>query len=688
MRTPTGMTRNLERVVFVKGGRAAAALLILSLLQSWMPVVAVAQEYDPDYLATYSIIARDPATGELGMGVQSKAFAAGNRAMHAKGGVAVIAHQASANPMYGAIGIDLIERGYSPQEALDMMVASDEGRDRRQVAILDMEGRTAAWSGSGASDWKGHRCGRDYCAQGNILVGPEVVEAMAASIEASSGPLAERLMDALDAAQAAGGDARGKQSGAILVVAPRAGSGGFSDRVVDIRVDDHPRPLEELRRVLNLFRSGQMVRNANASLAEGNLEEALATATAARDKSPGNDNAWVAVAAVQARIGRDGDALESLRRAVELNPGRTRTLPRDQNFESLHRNSDFLRLVGDGVPGAAEGPDAAASSDGAASPGAAETALDPEEADPLGQEDVSTFSIIGFDPETQELGVGVQSRAFRAGAIVPYAVAGVGAIATQASANQSYGPRAVGLLREGRTPEEVVRIITDEDPGRDVRQVAVIDTQGRVAAHTGADRVARPNQFAGHMLGMNYSVQGNTLAGRQVITEMARAYEETEGELAEKLMAALEAGEAAGGDTRGMQAAGIYVVKPIDGDRTTDKWIDIRVDDAPDPYKELRRLLNISLAPRHAERAEALKADGRTAEAIAALEQALGMYPHRDSYLFTLAEWYAEAGRDRDALNSLRAATRIRDIWKAEARASEAFSGLRASEEFRLLTAG
>lgn len=692
------MTMNFGGIVFVKEGRAAAALLILSLLLSWMPVLGVAQEqnpnllqYDPDYLATYSIIARDPATGELGMGVQSKAFAAGNRAMHAKGGVAVIAHQASANPMYGAIGIDLIERGYSPQEALDMMVASDEGRDRRQVAILDMHGRTAAWSGTGASDWKGHRCGQNYCAQGNILVGPEVVDAMAASIESSSGPLAERLMDALDAAQAAGGDARGKQSGAILVVAPRAGSGGFSDRVVDIRVDDHPRPLQELRRVLNLFRSGQMVRNANASLAEDDLEDALATATAARDRSPENDNAWVALAAVQARMEQPGDALESLRRAVELNPGRMRTLPRDRNFESLHDNPDFRQLVGAGDPGGASGPGFAANPVPAVGSAAARdrrAVADPEAADPLGEEDVSTFSIIGFDPETQELGVGVQSRAFRAGAIVPYAVAGVGAIATQASANQSYGPRAIELLREGRTPEEVVRIITDEDPRRDVRQVAVIDTQGRVAAHTGVDRVARPNQLAGHILGANYSVQGNTLAGRQVITEMARAYEETTGELAEKLMAALEAGEAAGGDTRGMQAAGIYVVKPIDGDRTTDKWVDIRVDDAVDPYKELRRLLNIGLAPRHAERAEALRAEGSAEEAIAALERALAMYPHRDSYLFTLAEWYAEAGRDRDALNSLRAAIRVRDFWKGEARASPAFTGLRDTEEFQLLTSG
>ena len=126
-----------------------------------------------------------------------------------------------------------------------MMVASDEGRDRRQVAILDIQGRTAAWTGDGTNAWAGHECGVDYCAQGNIIAGPEVVEAMAESFERSTGPLAERLMDALDAAQAAGGDIRGMQSGAILVVKERAG-GGYSDRVVDIRVDDHDAPLFEM----------------------------------------------------------------------------------------------------------------------------------------------------------------------------------------------------------------------------------------------------------------------------------------------------------------------------------------------------------------------------------------------------------------------------------------------------------
>ena len=300
---------------------------------------------DPNYLGTYSIIGRDPVSGELGMGVQSKAFGAGNRAMHAKGGLVIIAHQAAANPMYGPIGVQLLQAGYSPEEALEMMVGSDEGRDRRQVAILDQEGRTAAWTGTGASDWKGHKCGVDYCAQGNILTGPEVVEAMAASFESSSGPLAERLMDALDAAQAAGGDARGMQSGAILVVAPRV-NGGYSDRVVDIRVDDHDEPLVELRRVLNMYRSGQMLRDAARLRRDGDLRGAAGIARRASAKSPENDNAWVSMAAILVEAGREDLAFDALERAIELNPGRRRTLPNDDDFERVREDPRFLRLIG------------------------------------------------------------------------------------------------------------------------------------------------------------------------------------------------------------------------------------------------------------------------------------------------------------------------------------------------------
>ncbi|MBI4472836.1 MAG: DUF1028 domain-containing protein, partial [Acidobacteria bacterium] len=185
----------------------------------------------------------------------------------------------------------------------------------------------------------------------------------------------------------------------------------------------------------------------------------------------------------------------------------------------------------------------------------------------------STFSIIAYDPVTKELGVGVQSRAFGAGAAVPYAMPGVGAVATQASANRQYGPKAIALLQLGLSPAEVVKQITDDDEGRDTRQVAVIDTMGRSAVYTGKnviDRNFNPQDlahyggYAGHVTGTNYSAQGNTLASEEVVKAMARAYENTKGTLADRLMAALEAGQSKGGDMRGMQSAGILVVRPLD----------------------------------------------------------------------------------------------------------------------------
>lgn len=304
-----------------------------------------AQDYDPDVMGTYSIIARDPATNELGMAVQSKAFAAGNRAMTIKGGLAVIAHQASANPMYGVVGLELLAAGLTPQQALDFMLRGDEGRDNRQVAILDSQGQTAAWTGKGANDWKGHRCGINYCAQGNILVGPETVDALAASFESSSGPLAERLLDALDAAQAAGGDARGMQSAALAIARPLGGSAGFSDRVIDIRVDDHRAPLVELRRLLRLVRSGQLIQDANRRLGENRLAEAAALADKACALSPENDNAWVTLANIHLRAGRRQAALEALAKAVSLNPGNKRQLPRNKNFAALADDPAFVALV-------------------------------------------------------------------------------------------------------------------------------------------------------------------------------------------------------------------------------------------------------------------------------------------------------------------------------------------------------
>ena len=232
-----------------------------------------------------------------------------------------------------------------------------------------------------------------------------------------------------------------------------------------------------------------------------------------------------------------------------------------------------------------------------------------QEAPPSADPWFSTFSIIAFDPATSELGVAVQSRAFAAGAAVPFAKPGVGAVATQASANRQYGPKAIALLEQGLSPTEVVKKITDEDPGRDTRQVGVIDTQGRSAVYTGKrviDRNADPKDtvhfgaWAGHVTGRNFSVQGNTLASEAVVKAMAEAYEHGTGAMAERLMDALDAGQSKGGDIRGMQSAGILVVRPLppNTDSTVERIVDIRVDDAPNPFVELRRLLKIALAAR------------------------------------------------------------------------------------------
>ena len=294
---------------------------------------------------TFSIVARDPGAGELGMAVQSKALATGSRTITIKGGVAAIAHQSQSNPMYGTLGLELLAAGMSPQQVLDAMLRSDEGRETRQVAIVDASGRTAVWTGSQALDWKGHRCGLNFCVQGNILTGPEVVQAIASVFETSTGPLAERMLAALDAGQAAGGDARGTQAAALVVAKPLAGAAGFGDRAIDLRVDDSRAPLVELRRLLNMFRSRQLVADANTRLSEKKIVEAAAAAIAARDTSPENDEAWVAWAATELAAGRKPSALDALSRAIELNPANRRQLTRDRNFESLWSDADFARIV-------------------------------------------------------------------------------------------------------------------------------------------------------------------------------------------------------------------------------------------------------------------------------------------------------------------------------------------------------
>jgi uncharacterized Ntn-hydrolase superfamily protein len=200
-------------------------------------------------VATYSIAACDLETSQWGVATQSKFLGVGSVVPWAEPGVGAIATQAYANPRYGPEGLALLREGLSAEEAVERLTAADDGRDQRQLGIVDGQGRSASYTGAECMDWAGGRAGDCYAAQGNILVSAETVDAIAETFEASKGPLVERLLDCLDAAQAAGGDRRGQQSAALLVVERDGGYAGLSDAVVDLRVDEHERPLEELRRI-------------------------------------------------------------------------------------------------------------------------------------------------------------------------------------------------------------------------------------------------------------------------------------------------------------------------------------------------------------------------------------------------------------------------------------------------------
>lgn len=250
-------------------------------------------------------------------------------------------------------------------------------------------------------------------------------------------------------------------------------------------------------------------------------------------------------------------------------------------------------------------------------------------------ENVSTFSIVAYDAAAGDWGVAVASRYFSVGSVVPWAEAGVGAVATQANVNVGYGPKAIDLLKQGLTAKQVLDRLLAEDTfeGKDGRQVAIVDSKGNIAAFTG------PNapHWAGDRQGKNWSAQGNILVGPQVPESMGKAFEATHGELAEKLWAALKAGDAAGGDSRGKQSASMLVVRKGGGRNiNNDRYIYINVDDAPDPFPELRRLLDINLGLLYQEKTGKLLSANDTHGAREAAQAVVRYMPQNNQARITL----------------------------------------------------
>ena len=254
--------------------------------------------HDNAFAHTYSIVARDPRTGEMGVGVQSHWFSVGSVVSWGEAGVGVVATQSLVNKSFGLRGLELLKQGKSPQEAIDILLSDDEGRDVRQVAILEAQGIVATHTGSKCIKHAGHKVGDNFSVQANMMFSDKVWPAMAEAYEKNNNMLLpERIIKSLEAAESVGGDIRGKQSAALLVVAGEPTEEKWKDPTIDLRVEDHKEPLKELNRLLKVYRAYEHMNNGDLAIEKGNMDNAREEYDAALKMFPENLEMtyWVAV---------------------------------------------------------------------------------------------------------------------------------------------------------------------------------------------------------------------------------------------------------------------------------------------------------------------------------------------------------------------------------------------------------
>ncbi len=269
---------------------------------------------------TFSIVARDAATGEMGVAVQSHWFSVGSIVTWAEAGVGAVATQSFVDPAYGPRGLALMKSGLSAEQALEALLLVDEGRDVRQVAMVDTNGHVAARTGVRCIESAGHHVGDGYSVQANMMLNDKVVPAMAAAYEAAKGDLADRMLAALVAGQEAGGDIRGKQSAAMLIVKPESTGRAWADRVLELRIEDDPAPIAELARLLTVHRAYDHMNAGDLAVEHGDLELAMAEYGAAADLLPGNLEVEYWAAVTLATNGGLEEALPTFKRIFAADP--------------------------------------------------------------------------------------------------------------------------------------------------------------------------------------------------------------------------------------------------------------------------------------------------------------------------------------------------------------------------------
>lgn len=327
----------------------AFALTFVFALLLALPLAAQ-QPYNPQapLAHTFSIVARDAETGEMAVGVQSHWFSVGSVVSWGKGGVGVVATQSFANKSFGPRGLALLEAGLTAQQALDSLIATDGGRAVRQVGIIDAQGGVAGWTGGGCIPYASHITGKGYSVQANMMLDQGVPEAMAAAFEGSEGkPLAERVLLALEAAQQAGGDIRGKQSAALLLVSGTPARNAWSDPALDLRVEDHATPIAELRRLYQVSQAYSYMNAGDRALEENDMDAALEAYGTAAKLYPDNPEVRYWAAITLANTGHMDEALNMLKVIFK----------EDDNWRELTRrlkplglltvsDADYARIVG------------------------------------------------------------------------------------------------------------------------------------------------------------------------------------------------------------------------------------------------------------------------------------------------------------------------------------------------------